>query len=114
MTAQVRRFEGKVAFVTGAGSGIGRETALAFSREGAAVVVTDRSEDGNKETAALVEQAGGEVLAVACDVTSEADVAAALEATVTGSAGSTRRSTTRASNSRCGPCTRSAWPSSTG
>lgn len=82
MTAQVRRFEGKVAFVTGAGSGIGRETALAFSREGAAVVVTDRSEDGNKETAALVEQAGGEVLAVACDVTSEADVAAALEATV--------------------------------
>jgi NAD(P)-dependent dehydrogenase (short-subunit alcohol dehydrogenase family) len=80
MTTQSRRFEGKVAFVTGAGSGIGRETALAFSREGAAVVVTDRSEDGNKETAGLVEQAGGEVLALACDVTSEADVAAALEA----------------------------------
>lgn len=52
------RFDGKVAFVTGATSGIGRATALAFAREGASVVVADIAADGVKETTGLIEQAG--------------------------------------------------------
>ena len=46
------RFDGKVAFVTGATSGIGRATALAFAREGANVVVADVAAEGNQETSA--------------------------------------------------------------
>src|SRR4051794_41886879 len=76
------RFAGKVAFVTGATSGIGRATALAFAREGANVVVADVAAEGNQETARLIEQAGGQALAVTCDVTSTDDIRAALEATV--------------------------------
>lgn len=75
-------FDGKVAFVTGGASGIGRETALAFARRGAAVVVADVSDVANHETAALIEALGGKVLAVTCDVSSEADMKGALDATV--------------------------------
>jgi len=52
-------FTGKVAFVTGAASGIGRAAALAFAREGASVVVADVSEQGNQETARMIEEQGG-------------------------------------------------------
>jgi NADP-dependent 3-hydroxy acid dehydrogenase YdfG len=57
-------FGGKVAFVTGAASGIGRAAALAFAREGASVVAADVSEQANKETARLIEKQGGQAIAV--------------------------------------------------
>jgi NAD(P)-dependent dehydrogenase (short-subunit alcohol dehydrogenase family) len=76
------RFDGKVAFVTGASSGIGRATALAFGREGASVVVADVATEGNQQTAGMIEQAGGQSLAVACDVTRADDITAALDAAV--------------------------------
>jgi NAD(P)-dependent dehydrogenase (short-subunit alcohol dehydrogenase family) len=76
------RFDGKVAFVTGATSGIGRATALAFAREGASVVVADVAAEGNAETARMIERQGGRAHAVACDVTRSGDVVAALDETV--------------------------------
>lgn len=75
-------FAGKVAFVTGAANGIGRATALAFARAGAHVGVADVSEQGNQETARLIEDLGARALAVQCDVTRAEDVKAALEQAV--------------------------------
>ncbi|MDF3064957.1 MAG: dehydrogenase, short-chain alcohol dehydrogenase like protein [Polyangiaceae bacterium] len=60
-------FDGKVAFVTGAASGIGRAAALAFARKGAHVAVADVANDENLMTARLIEEAGGRSLAVRCD-----------------------------------------------
>ena len=74
--------DGKVAFVTGAASGIGRATALAFAREGANVVVADIDQQGSQDTVRMIEVLGGQALAVSCDVTSGADVKAALTKTV--------------------------------
>jgi NAD(P)-dependent dehydrogenase (short-subunit alcohol dehydrogenase family) len=82
MTEQNTPQRGKVAFVTGAANGIGRAAALAFAREGANVVVADVSEQGNHETARMIEQAGGRVLAVRCDVSRDEDVKAALDRAV--------------------------------
>src|SRR3954451_11631980 len=83
MTAnQIRQFSGKVAFVTGAASGIGRAAALAFASEGAGVVAADVSEQGNQETVRLIEEQGGRALAVRCDVTQAEDVKAALAKTI--------------------------------
>jgi NAD(P)-dependent dehydrogenase (short-subunit alcohol dehydrogenase family) len=75
-------FGGKVAFVTGAASGIGRAAALAFAREGASVVAADVSEQGNQETARMIEEQGARALAVRCDVTRAEDVKTALAKTV--------------------------------
>jgi NAD(P)-dependent dehydrogenase (short-subunit alcohol dehydrogenase family) len=72
-------FAGKVAFVTGAASGIGRATAVAFASAGATVVVADVSEEGNQETAQVIEDQRGRVLAVRCDVTNGQDIKAALD-----------------------------------
>jgi NAD(P)-dependent dehydrogenase (short-subunit alcohol dehydrogenase family) len=75
-------FAEKVAFVTGATSGIGCATALEFGAAGAHVAVADISGEGVRETAALIESRGGRSLAVTCDVTRAADVKAALNKTV--------------------------------
>ncbi len=75
-------YTGKVAFVTGAGSGIGRATATAFAREGASVVVADVSEQGNQETARMIDELGGRALAVKCDVARVEDVRSALDKTI--------------------------------
>lgn len=76
--AKLNRFDGKTAFITGAGSGIGRAAAVAFAAEGARVVVTDRGEAALKETAEHVKAAGGEVLAITCDVSKPEQVEAAV------------------------------------
>jgi NAD(P)-dependent dehydrogenase (short-subunit alcohol dehydrogenase family) len=73
---------GKVAFVTGAASGIGRVTALAFARRGANVVVADIDHHGNEHTAKMAEELGVQALAVRCNVTRSEDVQAALQQTV--------------------------------
>lgn len=72
----------KVALVTGAASGIGRATALAFARAGARVVVADRDGAGNKETAQQICDAGGVVLAIETDVSSPGDVEEMVEETL--------------------------------
>jgi len=74
--------EGKVALVTGAGSGIGRAAALAFAREGAKVVVADVVAEGGKETVGLIEQAGGKALFVEGDVSASASAEAMVRTAV--------------------------------
>jgi NAD(P)-dependent dehydrogenase (short-subunit alcohol dehydrogenase family) len=74
------RLADKVALITGAGSGIGREASTLFAAEGAAVVAVDLNEDSAKETVALIEKAGGKATAVRADVTKAADCQAMIDA----------------------------------
>lgn len=74
-------FQGRVAMVTGAASGMGRATALRLAREGARLCLADVDEAGNDGTLALIRETGGEAFAVRCDVTQEASVAAAVAQT---------------------------------
>lgn len=74
------RLQDEVAVITGAGSGIGRETARLFASEGASVVVADVDEAGGRETEQMVRDAGGEALFVSTDVTREGDVVALFAA----------------------------------
>ena len=73
------RLEDQVAWVTGAGSGIGREIALRFAREGAKVAVADLKEDAAQTVAGEIERAGGKAIALGMDVTDEAQVNAGAE-----------------------------------
>lgn len=74
------RLTNKVALITGAGSGIGRESALLFSREGASVLVADLNQDAGEETAAQIRQAGGAAHFVRADVSSAGDCQAMIQA----------------------------------
>jgi len=73
-----RRFVGRVALITGAGSGVGRATALRLAVEGADVAVLDIRPDRAEETAALVAETGAGALAITADVSEESDVAGAV------------------------------------
>jgi NAD(P)-dependent dehydrogenase (short-subunit alcohol dehydrogenase family) len=82
MTTKQDGYKGKVAFITGGANGIGRATALAFGRDGASVVVADVSEEGNRETARMIEELDGRALAVRCDISRVEEVKAALDKTL--------------------------------
>jgi NAD(P)-dependent dehydrogenase (short-subunit alcohol dehydrogenase family) len=74
------RLDGKVALITGAGSGIGRESALLFSAEGAAVVVVDRDERGGQETVSAVQGPGARAIYLQADVSRSDDCARMIAA----------------------------------
>jgi NAD(P)-dependent dehydrogenase (short-subunit alcohol dehydrogenase family) len=75
-------FHGRVAVVTGAGSGMGLATAQAFAESGAAVVLADSNEQPLRTAAAELTSAGHQALDVGCDVSDEAQVATLVERTV--------------------------------
>jgi 3-oxoacyl-[acyl-carrier protein] reductase len=76
------RLEGKVAVITGAGSGIGRASAERFAAEGARVVVVDINSEPSRETAEAIGRAGGEAIAVPTDVSDPEAVQAMADAAV--------------------------------
>jgi len=76
------KLDGRIAFVTGAGRGVGRGIALAMAAEGAKVGLVDIVGEAARETATLVEEEGGQAVAFEGDVASRADCEAAIEGTV--------------------------------
>src|SRR5256885_17219569 len=79
----MKEFEGKVALVTGGGSGIGRATALAFSREGAQVVIGNRNVERGEETVSMIRKAGGTASFKRTDVLIAAEIEALVDYAVT-------------------------------
>ena len=78
----LQEFKGKVLFVTGAASGMGRAVAVRFGSLGCKVAVAARRPDAGEETVRLVKEAGGEAIFVSCDVSSDESVKAAIDTTV--------------------------------
>jgi 3(or 17)beta-hydroxysteroid dehydrogenase len=78
----VNQVEGKVALVTGGGSGIGEATCLLLAAAGAAVVVTDINQVTGEETAETIKDKGGKAIFLHHDVTSEADWQRICDATL--------------------------------
>jgi NAD(P)-dependent dehydrogenase (short-subunit alcohol dehydrogenase family) len=77
-----RILDGKVALITGAGSGIGQATSRIFAREGAKLVLADVVEDGGNRTLKMVQDLGADVIFVKCDVSQWADVERAVNKAV--------------------------------
>ena len=71
---RAKKMQDKVALVMGGGAGTGRATALAFARSGARVVVADINEGGARQTEALIDEAGGEAVAVTANMGLAADI----------------------------------------
>jgi NAD(P)-dependent dehydrogenase (short-subunit alcohol dehydrogenase family) len=78
----MNRFEGKVAFVTGAAAGIGRATSIRLASEGASVYLVDIAMEGLEETANQCEAASAEVVFALCDITNEDDIKSNMQACV--------------------------------
>ena len=78
----MNRLNGKVAVITGAGSGIGRASALAFAQEGAKVIVSDLYLDAAETVAGDIQGAGGTALALKADVGKEEDIKRMIDTTV--------------------------------
>jgi NAD(P)-dependent dehydrogenase (short-subunit alcohol dehydrogenase family) len=76
------RLENKVAIITGAGSGIGRETALLFAKEGANVVIIDKTKETLEKVRDEIIEQGGRAIGVEGDVISEGDMRGAVNKTV--------------------------------
>ena len=79
MKNESRRFQDKVALITGGTTGIGRATAIAFAREGARVVLTGRRAEEGERTVALAREAGGTATFVRSDVSKPAEIAALVQ-----------------------------------
>jgi meso-butanediol dehydrogenase/(S,S)-butanediol dehydrogenase/diacetyl reductase len=76
------RLDGKVALITGAGSGIGRASALLFAKEGCKVVVVDVVEEAGKETVSMIKESGGDAIFLKADVSKAFDSKRVMKATV--------------------------------
>lgn len=75
------RLDGKVAFITGAGAGIAKASALAFTREGAKVAIVEINAETGKAAERQVREAGGDAIFIETDVTRDASVKRAVDAT---------------------------------
>ena len=77
-----KRFENKVVWITGGGSGLGKALAVQFARQGAKVAVSGRRVDKLKETIQEIEKENAEAIAIQCDVSKEEDIVKAVSQAV--------------------------------